>query len=222
MESDQEGMALDYTGTKERILYEALNLFSMKGYDAVSVREIARAVGIKESSLYNHFAGKQELFDTIIKHYTERGDNLFVQEGVTVENREFEVDEKTVDLYRNMTPEQFAHMSSRIFEFYFSDDINVKLRKMLTIEQYRNPDIAKVFRQISFQSSIEYQRVLFQALMDSGNFREMDSELLAMEFFAPIFLIFYMFDNTPENLPAAKELFLKHVNHFNELYKKER
>lgn len=213
---------MDHRSTKERILYEALNLFSMKGFDAVSVREIARAVGIKESSLYNHFAGKQELFDTIIQHYTERGETLFIQEGVTVENREFAVDEKTVDLYKNMTPEQFAHMSSRIFEFYFSDEINVKLRKMLTMEQYRNPEISKIYRQISFQSSMEYQTVLFQALMDSGNFREMDAELLAMEFFAPIFLIFYMFDNTPENLPAAKEMFLKHVNHFNNMYKKER
>ena len=41
--------------TKERIRYEALNLFSEKGFDTVSVRDIASAVGIKESSLYNHY-----------------------------------------------------------------------------------------------------------------------------------------------------------------------
>lgn len=52
--------------TKEQILEEALKLFSVKGYDAVSVRDILRAVGIKESSLYYHFKNKQDIFDTIV------------------------------------------------------------------------------------------------------------------------------------------------------------
>jgi len=41
--------------TKQRILEKSLELFSTKGYDAVSVGEIAKAVGIKAPSLYNHF-----------------------------------------------------------------------------------------------------------------------------------------------------------------------
>ncbi|NMA64783.1 MAG: TetR family transcriptional regulator, partial [Clostridiaceae bacterium] len=34
--------------TREKIIYEALSLFSIKGYEAVTIREIASAVGIKE------------------------------------------------------------------------------------------------------------------------------------------------------------------------------
>ena len=41
--------------TKEKITETALDLFSQRGYDGVSVRDIARAVGIRESSIYNHF-----------------------------------------------------------------------------------------------------------------------------------------------------------------------
>ena len=41
--------------TKQRILEKSLELFSTKGYDSVSVGEIAKAVGIKAPSLYNHF-----------------------------------------------------------------------------------------------------------------------------------------------------------------------
>lgn len=48
--------------TKQRILEKSLELFSTKGYDAVSVGEIAKAVGIKAPSLYNHFPGKQAIF----------------------------------------------------------------------------------------------------------------------------------------------------------------
>lgn len=51
--------------TKQRILDEALRLFSQSGYDAVSVERIASAVGIKAPSLYKHFKSKQEIFDAI-------------------------------------------------------------------------------------------------------------------------------------------------------------
>ena len=41
--------------TKERILEEALSLFSKKGFKAVTVEEIAQKVGIKAPSLYKHY-----------------------------------------------------------------------------------------------------------------------------------------------------------------------
>ena len=53
--------------TKQRILEKSLELFSTKGDDAVSVGEIAKAVGIKAPSLYNHFPSKQAIFDAILE-----------------------------------------------------------------------------------------------------------------------------------------------------------
>jgi len=44
--------------TRERILDEALDLFARQGFAGTSIRQIARAVGLRESSLYNHFPGK--------------------------------------------------------------------------------------------------------------------------------------------------------------------
>ena len=51
--------------TKQRILLEALRLFSRKGYDAVSVEQIADAVGVKAPSLYKHYKSKQDIFDVM-------------------------------------------------------------------------------------------------------------------------------------------------------------
>ena len=48
---------MSFRTTKERIIYESLRLFSEKGYDGVSMREIAAAVEIKAASLYAHFEG---------------------------------------------------------------------------------------------------------------------------------------------------------------------
>ena len=58
--------------TKQRILDKALELFAAYGYDSVSVGDIAKAVGIRAPSLYNHFPGKQAIFDAIVESTAAR------------------------------------------------------------------------------------------------------------------------------------------------------
>lgn len=204
--------------TKERILLESLNLFSVKGFDAVSVRDIAKAVGIKESSLYNHYKNKLDIFDNIITIYSGRGESFFSKIQLTDTDMKFAVDDRTINMYKSLSSEQFAQISINIFEFYFTDDINIKLRKMLTIEQYRNSEISKLYRELSFDSSIDYQAKLFEGLIAAGLLIKTDPYILALVFFAPIFLLFYKFDNDKASLNDAKDLFIRHINHFNEIY----
>jgi len=47
---------------REEILKTALKLFADKGYDKVSVREIAREAGLSQAGLLHHFSSKEELF----------------------------------------------------------------------------------------------------------------------------------------------------------------
>lgn len=54
------------TTRKEEIIEIASQLFKEKGYNAVSMRDIASAMGIKAASLYNHISGKQEILSTLI------------------------------------------------------------------------------------------------------------------------------------------------------------
>ena len=58
--------------TKQRILDEALTLFSEKGYANVYVADIADRVGIKAPSLYKHYKNKQAIFDAIIEEMNQR------------------------------------------------------------------------------------------------------------------------------------------------------
>ena len=53
--------------TKEKILDEALTLFSEKGYANVYVADIAERVGIKAPSLYKHYKSKRAIFEAIIE-----------------------------------------------------------------------------------------------------------------------------------------------------------
>ena len=57
--------------TKQKILTEALKLFSLNGYEAVSVEQIANAVGIKAPSLYKHYKGKRDIFNHILERMNE-------------------------------------------------------------------------------------------------------------------------------------------------------
>lgn len=52
--------------TRQAILDAALELFADKGYFGTSLRDVATAVGVRESALYNYFKSKEALFDALI------------------------------------------------------------------------------------------------------------------------------------------------------------
>ncbi len=204
--------------TRERIWREALSLFSVKGFEAVSVRDIAGAVGIKESSLYNHYKNKQDIFDTIISECARRTDEMFRNMALLGDDMQWTTDERTISMYKSMTPEQFTAMSVHIFDFVFMDDLSVKLRRMLTIEQYRSEYLAQVFRRTSFDNALDYQSALLGGMMAAGCFASTDPYMMALAFYAPIFLIFYKFDNSEQSLKEARTLFERHIAHFVQMY----
>src|SRR5256885_15455674 len=53
--------------TREVILDTAERLFAARGVDGVAVRDLAREMGITASSLYNHFPGKQVLYEAVLE-----------------------------------------------------------------------------------------------------------------------------------------------------------
>ena len=70
--------------TKEVILNLTIPLFAKYGYDKVSMRQIAEAVGIKAASLYHHFPNKQALYiaaltETFSKHAAFMNESFTLQ-----------------------------------------------------------------------------------------------------------------------------------------------
>ncbi len=59
----------DAGSTRQRILDEALKLFAQHGFAGTSMRMVARATGLRESSLYNHFPGKEDLYGRAIAQW---------------------------------------------------------------------------------------------------------------------------------------------------------
>jgi AcrR family transcriptional regulator len=64
-------------GSSGRILLQALRLFSEKGYDAASVREVCEAAGITKPALYHHFGSKEGVFRALVEGvFAEMRDGL--------------------------------------------------------------------------------------------------------------------------------------------------
>lgn len=63
--------------TQQRILEISAELFATKGFDALTMRDIASACSIKAPSLYNHFKDKQELYHAALKYvFNKEGEAL--------------------------------------------------------------------------------------------------------------------------------------------------
>ena len=103
--------------TKQKILDKALELFSAQGYDSVGVGEIAKAVGIKAPSLYNHFPSKQAIFDAIVESTAAQYEADTDQFSIPVQNVG-----KDIPSFAGITEETLFEKVRQIFEYSLHND----------------------------------------------------------------------------------------------------
>lgn len=169
--------------TKGRILSAALELFSKRGYEAVTVEQIAQAVGIKAPSLYKHFKSKRDIFDSIVCRM-EQTDALRAREFGLPEAAADEMAEE----YRQASMRQLIDFSKAQFTYWTEDDFSSNFRKLLTLEQYRDPDMQKLYQQYLSAGPLSYVADLFKSWQIDA------PEQKATEFFAPMFLMYSLYD----------------------------
>lgn len=191
--------------TKEKIIEVALELFSINGYESVSVRDISRAVGIKESSLYNHFKNKQDIFDTIILLCTEKAMNQY---------KDLNIDQTLQGdfaVYHQISEDLLVQISLNLFKFYVSDRDMSRFRKILIIEQFKNEQIQAIYFKQFVDDAIQFQTQLFRYLMDIGALKKSNPGMVAYEFYSPIFLFMSRYDELNEDVIA---LIKDHIKNF--------
>lgn len=199
--------------TKQIILDEALSLFSIKGYDGVTVADIANAVGIKASSLYKHYRSKQDIFDSILAEMAVRYKEI--ANGLGIDGS---IPEKDVTRYSSMNRDTLIQSGAALFLYFLHDDYARKLRHMLTIEQYKNPMASKLFVEQYMDSPIVYQSDVFKAFMKQNIMKSLDPKIAAMHFYAPIYLMLCLCDTCPDREGEALELIGQHITQFSTLY----
>ncbi len=198
--------------TKQKILNEALSLFSEKGYSAVYVGDIAEAVGIKAPSLYKHYKGKQEIFNSCVKVFSER------MERIRNDIRLPETKEADFS-YESVSIEKLVDVTIALFLFYLQDDVAAKFRKMLMIERYRNPEINKLFEDLFIKGAIEHEEKIFTELINAGVIKGNNPHVIALRFYTPIFYMLQKYDMHHDEVDEAKEELAIMVREFCETYR---
>jgi len=196
--------------TREKIVETALELFSRRGYDGVSMRDIARTVGIRESSLYNHFESKRAIFDEIVDFCVQQSEDYFRESALPYD----EGDDTAV--YQGIGIERLHELIERTFRFFFDDPWNARFRRLLLISQYADPRCRDIYRQLYRDKCIQVQAYIFAALMDAGELRREDPLAVAVEFHGPMFMLIHTCDSFEEAQPAIRA----HVEQFRKNYER--
>lgn len=199
--------------TKDKILIEALSLFSVSGFSGVSVRDIAKAVGIRESAIYKHYKNKQELFDTIVEVSVGRIDSL--QEELI---SKFNHNVNTKEVFPiSIIQEIYCN----IFLFYLTDDVLSKFRRMMTIEHLKDNELNRKFKDMFIEKTLSYQSEVFRNLINEGKVNGTNPDIMAIHFYSPIFMLFFRYDSEDDKIDDALNLIKKHIQEFFRLYLKE-
>ena len=202
--------------TKSRILDASLTLFSEKGYHSVSVAEIADAVGIKAPSLYKHYKSKRDIFDAILLEMQSRY-------GIQASSLNMNGSNATVDagIFSSVSEDSLIQMGIGLFSYFLHDDYVCRFRKMLTIEQFHDAELAALYTKQYTDDPLSYQGQILSMLGASGLFRDANPDIMALHFYAPLYLLLTLCDREPEREPEALRLLEQHIKQFNQIYKKE-
>lgn len=203
--------------TKGVILKKALELFAANGYAAVSVGEIAKAVGIKAPSLYSHYASKQAIFEAIIRDVSDKYESY--TNGIDIHMRE---SQKDIGLFCGINEEMLIHKVRQIFDFSLHDETISFFRKMMTIEQFRTPELSSLYSERFVERLIGYHAEIFKSLIAVDEIRDENPKTLAMMYVAPIITLIGVCDRQPEREEECIKRLDEHVRLFYRTYNKSK
>lgn len=174
---------------KERIFIVSIDLFSQYGYDGVSVRQIASEVGIKESSIYNHYSNKQEILNSILDYYVEE-----------MTSEEIPLNQASLNLDKGF--DFFYKAGCDAFLTKLEEDRMMKITRLVFIESYHNDEVRNFLKKSIIEAPIEGWIVLFN-LMKEKNLIKKDCDVRQLSesfFYYGMFLLYeHFFINYPED-----------------------
>lgn len=201
--------------TKEKIINEALTLFSEKGYANVFVGEIARKVGIKAPSLYKHFKNKRAIFDGIIEEMQKQF--MKTAEHLGINGSDAKADGGT---YTKISEEASIKIGLGLFQYYLHDEYNQRFRKMLTIEQFHDKELAALYTKQYVDDPLSYQGVMMGMMVSAGAFKTDNVDIMTLQFYAPFYLLLTLCDREPEREEEATKILIAHIKQFNQIYRR--
>ena len=156
------------TGTRGKIFNVSIDLFSKYGYNGVSIRKIASIVGIKESSIYNHFENKEDILNCIFDYF---------HEGMLAQRPD-----------QNELEQEIEFIAPReVFKLLFikygknRDSTINKTARIILMEQYINPKAKDFVKEFMLEEPVNYYEAILRAMASKGNIRDNTDLRIAAE-----------------------------------------
>lgn len=157
--------------TKDKIVFEALKLFSRDGFEASSTRAIARSINCSDAVIYKHFKSKQEILDAIVDFCSNR----LIEKSSQIS-------------LENMCWKEVEKICLDMFEFQTTDPWIVPFRKLLVIEQFKNEKLGKIYREVFITKPLSYMEDMFKTLIEQGYMKQGNPKVYAMDLYSPFFM----------------------------------
>ena len=202
---------MDRGNTKQEVLEAALELFSVQGFEATSISQIAGAVGIRKASLYSHFESKQAILDALVKEVLGQ----YAEHSIFAKT-DWEKNAEKLPL----TPDEAVEMIRGQIQYIIHDPYISRARKMLMIEQFQNQELAKLQTKQNYSDVMQYFTGLIKCLIQKGILAEDDPEIMAAQFCLPISVWINLCDREPEREPEVMELVSRHIRQFFRVWQK--
>ena len=180
--------------TKEKIFDVSIDLFSQYGYDGVSIRQIAKEVGIKESSIYNHYQSKESILESILTYYINE---MIKEEAPVMQSRE----------NLDMDFDEFYEEGRDRFISKLSEEKMMKITRIFLVESYHNEKIKNFVKEAIIGYAIKGWEELFD-LMKEKKFIKKDADIkqLAESFY--YYGLFLLYEHFIINYGEDDEKFL--------------
>jgi len=148
---------------KEKIMDAAVKLFSEKGYDNVSMRDIAGTVGINVASAYNLFPSKKDILKDLYEFYA-------LQKRLAA---------PSMETIMSLIETEPVHTILMRLDFQYPPPLQDIMNRILIIASQRigtDPDGKRFFREIIFESTASLILPLLKKLIELGKIEPIDVE----------------------------------------------
>ena len=197
--------------TKEAILENALELFSIDGFEATSISRIADAVGIRKASLYSHFESKEAILDALVKEVLEEYEKHSIFLGT-----DWDKDDSALPL----NADDAVKMIKGQISYIIHDKAISRARKMLVIEQFRNKELALLQTRQNYTDVLGYFTGMMNGLIRKGVLRDEEAETMAAQLCLPISVWINLIDREPKRETEVMDKVEKHIRQFFRVYGK--
>lgn len=190
--------------TKEKIMDVALHMFSERGYEAVSIRDICGEVGIKESTLYYHFKNKMDILDSLIAKFKEHIEGLLIH-----------IDEMP-QMPSGKTKKKNAGskdiLDSYMMDSYLFDPFCNLMIRLMMIEQFHNEEMRALYEKTMFIDPYDIYLRVFRMLATQGAIPEPQVDAIVRRYHAYMTMLTYRYLLNGELTEERKKAYKKEVH----------